>query len=65
MASFAVINDGLVENILVAESLSDAELASKRTCIELSVGEIAEIGWEFDGTKVINPDLLEEGDIDA
>ena len=65
MANFAVINDGLVENILVAESLEDAELASERTCIQLNAGEIAEIGWEFDGTKVINPDLVEEGDLDA
>ena len=41
MANFAVIENGVVENIIVAENLEMAKLASGKTCVEYQDGSNA------------------------
>ena len=55
MPNFAVIVNDFVNNIIVAESLEDAESLSNYTCVELSDGVFASIGWGWDGSSFINP----------
>lgn len=49
MATFAVIDaEGLVTNVIVAETLSDAEAATGCRCVEYTDEFPAGIGWTFD-----------------
>jgi hypothetical protein len=41
MTNFAVIENGIVENIIVAESLEIAQSASGKTCVEYQDGSNA------------------------
>ena len=50
MKNYAVIEDGNVINLIVADSLENAESISEKTCIEYVVPEI---GWTYaDGNFV-------------
>ena len=53
--TFAVIENNLVVNVIVAESKEIAELVTELTCIEYTIENPAGIGWTFDGTSFINP----------
>jgi hypothetical protein len=55
MATYAVINKGIVENIIVADSLEVAEQIVGFTCVEYTQENPAGIGWTYDGTKFIAP----------
>lgn len=72
MATYAVINNGVVENIIVADDQQEAERATGKQCVNydpLAVGSLPHIGLGYDGTTfeqppvtlvdVKNPDLLE------
>ncbi len=37
MATYAVIEDGLVTNVIVAESKEDAESLTQKTCVEVDL----------------------------
>jgi hypothetical protein len=55
MATYAVLENGLVINRLVAESLELAELASGKTCVEYTDLQIVDDGFSYDGTNFIPP----------
>ena len=47
MATFAVINDGIVENCIVADSLLIAEEVAGKTCVEYSSETTVSIGFTY------------------
>jgi len=55
MATYLVIDSGVVVNAVVAESLEDAETATGKTCIEHTDANPAGIGWAYDGSKFTAP----------
>lgn len=61
MPFFASIVDNKVDNILVADDLASAELATEKTCVEydpLNLGNTPHIGLGFDGTTFEQPEKL-------
>lgn len=56
MATYAVINNGLVVNTILAESKEIAEQCNPGfTCLEYTVENPASIGWTYDGTNFTAP----------
>ena len=55
MATFAVINNGVVENCIVADSLAIAEAVTGLVCIEYTVENPADIGYLYENETFINP----------
>lgn len=56
MANYAVIKDGLVTNVIVAESKEIAESITELTCIEVNNEPGAPgIGWSYDGSSFSAP----------
>lgn len=56
MANYAVIKDGLVTNVIVAESKEIAESVTSLTCIEVNNEPGAPgIGWSYDGSSFSAP----------
>lgn len=55
MAIFAVIKDGIVTNVIVADSKEIAEDVTGLTCIEYDQdsSNAAHIGYTYDGTNFI------------
>jgi hypothetical protein len=47
VATFAVINEGVVENCIVADSLTIAEEVSGKTCVEYTLENPASIGFTY------------------
>jgi hypothetical protein len=64
MKKYAVIDaNNIVADIIVADSVEDAELATGRPCVESTESNSAVIGLGYDGTRfeqrVIVPPTLE------
>ena len=57
MAHYAVIENGLVTNVILADSLEIAEtVTDKKLCVEIEfVPNSPSIGWEYDGKKFSAP----------
>jgi hypothetical protein len=55
MKNFAVLSGTNVINVVAAEDLESAELATKATCVEYTDKNPAGIGWSYDGKKFIAP----------
>jgi hypothetical protein len=55
MANFAVLEDNVVINVLVAENLEDAEQATGLTCIEYTEELPVKIGQIYNGITFDNP----------
>ena len=56
MANYAVIKDGIVTNVIVADSQEIAESVTGLTCVELQLEPGAPgIGWSYDGTDFSAP----------
>lgn len=55
MSNFAVIENELVINTIVAESLNDAQEVTGKTCVEYAEENPAAIGWTYDGTTFTAP----------
>jgi hypothetical protein len=53
MANFAIVEDGIVKNIIVAESLEVAQEVTGKLCIECSDSFPAQIGGTWDGQRFI------------
>lgn len=51
MANFAVIENGVVTNILIAEDLASAESLTGKTCVAYTDDAPAFIGGTYDGTS--------------
>lgn len=48
MANFAVITDGIVSNVIVADTVEIAELITNYKCVEYTETNPAGIGWMYD-----------------
>jgi hypothetical protein len=55
MAIFAVVNENIVTNIIVADSLEIAEMVSNTTCVEFEDYSTVSIGYLYDGNKFVAP----------
>ena len=55
MATFAVIKDGTVNNVIVADTKEIAETVTGLTCIEYTDENRAGIGWTYDGAEFTAP----------
>ena len=55
MATYAVVNNNIVQNVIVAQSLEIAQEITGNTCIEYTDENPAAIGWAYDGKKFIAP----------
>jgi hypothetical protein len=55
MATYAVIKDEEVINVIVAESKEVAETVTGLTCVEYTESNPAGIGWIYNGTDFSAP----------
>lgn len=55
MLNFAVINNNIVENVIVADTKEIAELVTNKTCVEYTESNPAGIGWTYENGKFIAP----------
>jgi hypothetical protein len=55
MAEYAVVNNSTVINLILADTLEDAELATGLTCVELNEEVSAGIGSTWDGSVFTHP----------
>jgi hypothetical protein len=53
--NFAIIENNLVTNIIVAESKTVAEQITGKTCIEYTDANLPHIGLGYDGTTFEQP----------
>ena len=60
MATLAVIDKGVVENCIVADSLEIAEEVSGKTCVEYEDANLVSPGFTYAGGIFTNPNPLEE-----
>ena len=59
MANYAVIENNIVVNVIVADTKEIAEEVTGLTCAETTSGNIAHIGLGFDGTTFEQPPVTE------
>ena len=45
---YAVIDDNIISNVVVAESLEHAESTTGKNCFEITSENPAEVGWQYD-----------------
>lgn len=57
MATYAILENNLVTNVIIADTLQIAEEVTGKTCIEYDDENPAGIGWTYDGEKFIAPEL--------
>lgn len=55
MANYAVIKDGIVTNVIIAESKEIAESVTGLTCVEYTAENPASIGWIYNGSDFSAP----------
>lgn len=56
MANYAVIKNGIVNNVIVADTKEIAETVTGLTCVEISdTPGSPGIGWTYDGTNFSAP----------
>lgn len=62
MAKYAVIENNVVVNLILAETKADGELATNKLCIEYTTDNPAFIGWTYDNATnaFINPTPIED-----
>jgi hypothetical protein len=60
MPRFAVINNNIVENVIIANSLNDAEFATNKICVEFTNNNPAHIGMKWDETNGFEQPVVEE-----
>jgi hypothetical protein len=61
MATYAVINNGIVENIIIADSKKVAEIVTEKLCVEYTEENPAGIGWSYDAeTQTFSAPVVEE-----
>lgn len=60
MANYAIIKDGIVDNVIVADTQEVAEQVTGLTCVEIEqIPGGPGIGWSYDGTEFSAP-VVEE-----
>jgi hypothetical protein len=66
MANYAVLVNGVVDNIIVADTQEIAEAVTQKTCVEVNEEIAVNIGWTYDGTTFIAPkEITESTDSEA
>ena len=55
MAEFAVIENGVVTNTIIAVTLEIAQEVTGKICVEYTDANPAGIGWAYDGSKFTAP----------
>jgi hypothetical protein len=55
MAIFAVMKENIVQNVIVANDIESAELASLSPCIEWNQSDNPQVGWIYNGTTFEQP----------
>jgi hypothetical protein len=55
MATYIVLNNDKVENLIIAETLEIAEELTQRSCVLHKNNEPVAIGWTYDGTSFVPP----------
>ena len=60
MGYFAIIESGIVTNLIVAETLEDAESVTGKTCAEYTLTNPAHIGLGYNGSVFEQPAITEE-----
>jgi hypothetical protein len=60
MANFAVLSGSSVINVITAEDLESAELATKSMCVEYTEENPAGIGWSYVDGVFIAPLVVDE-----
>ncbi len=55
MKVFAVMKENVVQNVIVANDIESAELASLSTCIEWNQSDNPQVGWIYNGTNFEQP----------
>jgi hypothetical protein len=63
--NLAVIENGIVENIIVAESIEIAEGITGKECVEYSVEDNPHIGFGWDGISFEQPPVPENVELTA
>jgi len=53
--NFAVINDGVVENCIVADSIEVAQEVTGKDCVEYDSTQNVSIGFSYSGGVFTNP----------
>ena len=48
MATFAILSGDLVTNVIVADTLENAELATNSVCVEYTEDNHAGVGYSYD-----------------
>jgi hypothetical protein len=56
MKKFALIKDGVVDNIIVAESYEDADALNELLVVESTEENTAHVGLGYDGTTFKQPE---------
>lgn len=57
MALFAVIEEGIVTNVIIADTKEIAEQVTEKTCVGFENDAFQpSIGWSYDGKKFIQPE---------
>jgi hypothetical protein len=60
MATFAVIENDIVVNLIVADTLAIAEEVTDCKCVEYEGINTFQVGWGYDGKKFTEPVPVEE-----
>jgi hypothetical protein len=55
MANFAIIENGIVTNKIIADSVTDAQEVTGKTCVEYTENNLAYIGLGYNGTTFEQP----------
>jgi hypothetical protein len=55
MKTFAIIEDGIVTNVIVAETKKQASDITKQECVEYTESNPAHIGLSYDGNQFEQP----------
>jgi hypothetical protein len=65
MPNFAEIENGVVTNVIIADTKEIAELVTGLTCVEYTNSNPAGIGWTYDGKKFIAPVVETSKNVDT
>jgi hypothetical protein len=55
MKTFAIIENNKVSNVVVAETLEDAQFVFGDKCVEYTAENPAGIGWDYNGATFEQP----------
>lgn len=64
--TFAELENNIVINVLIADTLEGAEIATGATCVEYTNENPAAVGWSYDNaTGIFTAPVIEEPPVEA